>query len=131
MHYNKLHILDENGNEVTNLVVPDGVTSIGKYAFENCSALTSIVIPDGVTSIGEGVFYNCIALTSISIPDSVTSIGVGAFQGCSSLESITLPFVGSSRTASGTYDAVFGYIFGYETAICSGTTEQYFGRFNH
>ena len=71
--------------------IPNGVTSIGDYAFSACSNLTSITIPDSVTSIGNGAFYYCRSLTSITIPDSVTSIGTYAFSGCSSLTSITIP----------------------------------------
>ncbi len=67
------------------------VTSIGSYAFEDCTSLTSITIPDSVTSIGGSAFYNCTSLTSITIPESVTSIGHGAFEGCTSLTSITIP----------------------------------------
>ena len=75
-----------------NSIIPnDGsVTSIGDYAFYNCSSLTSITIPDSVTSIGNSAFYWCRSLTSISIPDSVTSIGDSAFYDCNSLTSITV-----------------------------------------
>ena len=76
-----------------NSVIPDdgSVTSIGNYAFYNCSSLTSIVISVGVTSIGYKAFYNCSSLTSITIPEGVTSIGDYAFSYCSSLTSITIP----------------------------------------
>ena len=78
------------GNE-TDLVLPNGITNIYKYAFYNCYYLTSIVIPDSVTSIGDYAFCNCFNLTSIIIPDSVTSIGFWAFEGCSNLTSIIIP----------------------------------------
>ena len=76
---------------VKETVVPDYVTSIGDFAFKDCSGLTSITISDSVTSIGDGAFYGCSGLTSITIPDSVTSIGYSAFCNCSSLTSITIP----------------------------------------
>ena len=78
-------------SDVTTYTIPDGVTSIGESAFENCDSLTEIVIPNSVTEIGEGAFDNCSALASITIPDGVTSIGESAFENCKSLTSITIP----------------------------------------
>ncbi len=85
------HTLYLNDEKVTNLSIPDGVTSIGNYAFYNCSSLTSINIPASVTSIGSYAFYYCSSLTSINIPEGVTSIGSAAFYNCSSLTSINIP----------------------------------------
>ncbi len=73
------------------IVIPNSVTSIGEYAFYQCSSLTSVTIPNSVTSIGEAAFYNCSGLTSVTIGNSVTSIGYEAFWGCSSLTSVTIP----------------------------------------
>ncbi|MGN0768017.1 MAG: zinc-ribbon domain-containing protein [Christensenellales bacterium] len=73
---------------VTSIVIPDNITSIGGFAFEDCSTLTSITIPDSVTSIGFAAFYGCSGLTSVTISDSVTGIGDYAFLGCSGLTSI-------------------------------------------
>ena len=80
-----------NGNLVTELEIPNGVTSIGSYAFSGCTPLTSVTIPDSVTSIGSCAFEGCTSLASMTIGGSVTSIGVYAFSGCTSLISVTMP----------------------------------------
>ncbi len=79
------------GGKTGSYTIPSTVTSIGNYAFFECSNLESITIPNGVTGIGECAFAYCYSLESITIPDGVTSIGVYAFDDCSSLTSITIP----------------------------------------
>ena len=98
--YYAQHLYSDEDTEITDLVIPAGVTSIGSYAFYKCSGLTSVTIPAGVTSIGSDAFYKCSGLPSVTIPDGVTSIGVGAFEYCSGLKKVTIP---SSVTSIGDY----------------------------
>ena len=84
------HLYSDENTEITNLVIPNSVTSIRNYAFYSCSGLTSVTIPNSVTSIGQEAFYSCSGLTSVTIPDSVTTIGDYAFDRCSSLTSVTI-----------------------------------------
>ena len=80
-----------DGDLVTNLVIPNGITSVKDYAFYGCYSLTSVTIPNSVTSIGSSAFYNCDGLTSVEIPNSVTSIGSSAFYNCDGLTSVEIP----------------------------------------
>ena len=77
--------------EIKKVVIEDGVTSIGNYAFFYCQNLASVEIPNSVTSIGKSAFYYCISLTSVEIPNSVTSIGERAFDCCKSLTLVEIP----------------------------------------
>ena len=100
---------DANGNNITsildgtlssptfkglassNVTIQEGITSIGDYAFYNCSSLTSIELPNSLISIGESAFRSCRSLTSLELPNSLTSIGFQAFSVCSSLTNIEIP----------------------------------------
>ena len=79
-----------DGNEVTEIVIPESVDSIKSKAFYMCN-ISSVEISDGVTSIGNNAFTDCPSLTSITIPNSVTSIGIGAFSYCTALTSFSVP----------------------------------------
>lgn len=76
---------------VIEVVIPDGVTSIGDHAFSCSHSLVNITIPESVTTIGEWAFYACDSLTSITIPEGVTSIGEMAFASLGRLKSVTIP----------------------------------------
>lgn len=101
-----------NGEEVKELSIPNGITSISAYAFKSCASITSVDIPSSVTSIGEqafaltqltsvtipsqitsykGAFAGCTLLTSVEISDGITLIDEGAFSGCTHLTSIEIP----------------------------------------
>ena len=85
-------------NVIKQVIIDDGVTTIGDGAFANTS-LTSITIPNSVTTIGSSAFYDCSSLTSVTIGNGVRTIEGGAFSSCSSLASITIP--NSVRTIGG------------------------------
>ena len=80
-----------DGSLVTELTIPDSVTTIDRYAFYGCTGLTSVTIPDSVTTIDWYAFSGCTGLTAVTIGDSVTTIGDRAFYGCTALEEITIP----------------------------------------
>ena len=77
--------------EATKVVIEDGITKIGSYAFYECTALESVTIPSGVQRIGNGTFAYCTSLESVTIPSGVQSIGEAVFYECTSLESVTIP----------------------------------------
>ena len=100
---------------LTSISLPDGLTKIGNYAFDHCTGLTSVTIPSSLTSIGGYAFFDCTGLTSISLPDGLTKIENYAFGHCTGLTSVTIP---SSLTSIG------GYAF-YD---CNGLTSVYVKR---
>jgi len=73
------------------VTIPDGVISIGDYAFSSRTNLTNITIPNSVTSIGAYAFYDCTGLTNVIIPDGVKTIKNSAFRYCSALETVSIP----------------------------------------
>ncbi|MBQ3075197.1 MAG: leucine-rich repeat domain-containing protein [Clostridia bacterium] len=121
------------GYDITKVVVEEGVTSIGRKAFNNCDLLTEVVLADSVTAIYDQAFLNCTALSEITIPDSVTKLGTHIFSGCSGLKSISLPYAGY-YVESGSTKTYYplGYLFGKESfdgaeltqqQYCSGSTQ--------
>ena len=78
-------------SELSNIIIPNSVTSIEAFAFGSCNGLTSIDIPNSVTHIREGAFYNCKNLTSINLPFGISSIPYEMIESCSNIESIHIP----------------------------------------
>ena len=91
------YITDESGEKITTapwgdraktVVIEDGVTGIGSYAFFRCTDMTSVTIPESVTSVKQSAFEECLSLKKLTIPSSVASMGDGAFGGCTGLTEI-------------------------------------------
>lgn len=76
---------------ITSVIIPDGVTDIGKYAFSGCIGLSSVTFPDTLRNIGEGAFYGCRSLTGTVFPEGMTKIGSFAFYNCIHLKSAVFP----------------------------------------
>ena len=92
------------------VVIPNGVTRLGEWAFKFCKNLTSITIPNSVTSISNFAFSDCTSLTSIIIPDSVTSIGNWAFEDCHNVREIILSSTAETFDGSD-LEKIWNYFF--------------------
>ena len=108
--------------EIKKVVIADGVTNIGKFAFGICTSLTSVTIPNSVTSIGMDAFYGCTNLTSVEIPNSVTSIGDYTFFNCTAFTSVEIP---NSVTIIGYY--AFAFCKNLTSITFKGSTLPTFG----
>ena len=74
--------------QIRKITISEGVTSIGEYAFEECTNVTSISIPGSVTELNEYCFSACVSMKNITIPQSVTRIADGVFDACEKLTDI-------------------------------------------
>jgi len=90
--------------ELFEVELPDSLTSIGEAAFATCTNLQAISVPEGVTEIGQNAFYRCLSLAEVHLPDSLTEIDISLFSGCESLVSIRLP-----RQLKGIEEYAFSY----------------------
>ena len=107
--------------DLTKITIPTSVTSIGEFAFCYCTGLTSITIPNNVTEIGYAAFGYCTGLTSVTFPASVTRIGEGAFAHCTGLTSITIP-----NSVTTIEDSAFSGCTSLTDVTYTGTVEQCF-----
>lgn len=82
---------DGRPGAITTVIIEEGITSIGNYAFADMEHLVSITIPDSVQSIGGSAFQNCVSLQEVRLPKDLVSIPAGTFAGCVSLRSIVIP----------------------------------------
>ena len=109
----------QNQLSVTRVVIKEGVTSIGDYAFSSYSFLTNVSLSDTLTSIGESAFSSCGHISSITIGKGVSSIGLGAFSRCTSLQSFTVKAGNTHFSEAGgvLYDLNKTVIISYPLAI--------------
>ena len=123
------HLYSDENTEITDLVIPEGATSINGEAFYGCSGLTSVTVGNSVTSIGGSAFTGCTGLTSVTIGNSVTSISAYAFSGCKSLTSVV---IGNSVTSisSDTFRGAFYNCTGLTSVIVNAGNTKYDSRDN-
>lgn len=117
--------------DVTSVSIPDGITSIGSYAFMQTTSLTNVSIPNSVTNIGDAAFRECTSLTSITIPYGATSIGRLAFDGCTNLTNVAIG-TWVQQDVSGYNPYSFIYIFPSTVShvtIADGVTSIGYGKF--
>lgn len=76
---------------LTNLVIPNSVTTVEDYGVSNCTSLTTVSLPNTITSFGLYVFSSCSALTNVNIPTNLTELPASTFSDCSKLATITIP----------------------------------------
>ncbi len=89
-------------NSIQTVIIENGVTTIGNYAFYNCSNLSNIELPDSITTIGNSAFRKCVQLTEITIPNSVLSLENGAFNDCTNLTKVRIGY-GVTQINSATF----------------------------
>ena len=116
-----IHFADNlylNGELITDLVIPNGVTEIKDYSFSS-APITSITLPNSITSIGRDAFSFC-QFTDIIIPEGVRYIGKYAFESCSSLKNVTIP-----TTVTSIDSIAFSYCSSLENVYISDLTAWY------
>lgn len=106
-------------SEIQTVVIGEGVTSTGKFAFESCENLTSVTLPSTLKTIAASAFGACRSLSSITIPESVQIIDQYAFCECDSLLSVTIPAavkkIGSSAFSGCDSLSAATLLYGVET----------------
>ena len=104
------------------IVVEDGVTSIGSYAFSFDLSVTDVTLPSSLKTIGRNAFWGCYGLTSVVIPEGVTTIGAYAFWRCTSLQTVTVP-ASTTELGNRAFDTGEYYDGSYHTQL----TDIYYG----
>lgn len=106
--------------DIVSAEISETVTSIEDYAFANCHNLVDIVLPDGLKTIGKCTFVDCVSLRTVVVPDSVKRIGSQAFFGCKNLSTVTISY---GVTSIGS--CAFAGCDNLESIIVSDNNEKY------
>lgn len=107
---------------IKKIVVKEGVTSIGSYAFSFDLSVTDVTLPSSLKTIGNDAFLGCYGLTSVVIPEGVTSVGAYAFEQCSAIKTITVP-ASATKFGDHAFDTREYYDGSYHTQL----TDIYYG----
>ena len=89
-----------SGKNIINVVIGDGVTTIGKYAFQDCTNLKNVTFPSSIETIEKWAFYGCVALESVDLShlNDLEQIKSNAFNNCAALKTVKLPQNGKLNT---------------------------------
>jgi uncharacterized repeat protein (TIGR02543 family) len=112
--------------DMTSIVIPEGVSSLGAWSFTTCDSMTSITLPSTLESVGQACFLSCRALESITLPAAVTTINRAAFSGCDTLASISIE--ATTPPAIYSFDDVFreaGNVPGFAIYVPAASVDAY------
>ena len=118
-----------NSREIKHIIISDGVTGIGNYAFKGLENVVSISLANSVLTIGEKSFENCKRMSSVEIPQNVTSIGYRSFGSCNALTSVVWNAKNCTNSSTDTpfpnSNYINSFVFGNEVEnipayVCKG-----------
>lgn len=96
--------LYKNNTDITELVIKNGITSVGDYSFYECTSLTRVILPDTLTEIGSHAFAKCTALTEINLNEGLSTIEDRGFEDCTALKRVFIPISVEDGLVSYTYN---------------------------
>ena len=111
-------------DRITEVIIEEGVTSIGDCAFRYCDKITSVTIPESMESIGFWAFGSCYGLTNVILPVNVTSVDIVAFENCYSLESVAI-YNSNCEIYDHRNTIPSAIIYGYEGSTAQSYAENY------
>ena len=105
-----------HNTNLTSIVIPQKVTSIGSFAFDDCTSLSQVTLQEGLTTIAKCAFMKCNNLQEITLPESLTTIGSNAFSRCN-LRELTIPHSLQTIADGTTYNESAAGVFSHNTNL--------------